>query len=555
MQINKLKIANYGPFKFYEIIFPLDKCSLLTGRNNEGKSSIINAIRLVSYATKVINKSQQRLIIEHNQYYRLLKQDVEKINVERLIYNYQDIVAEISAFFDCGIIIKVYINPFERDIYASYEGKYDSNIISYFGFVPPLGPLNETEEIIMKTAYLKANVFTSLAPRHTRNYLYQLLTEEENLLVKQIFNESWESAELLDYEIDYSLNQINLFFRENGIDREISWAGQGLQIWLQIIIHIVLNRHASFLVLDEPEVNLHPEKQHDLLKIVQEYFKGKVLIATHSVEMIDSVDVNNIIFIEKAKYSPIIKSTKNREFLNQVRRKIGSNFNLIVSQFDNHDLILFTEDKDDYKVYMKLMEKYNIKKSVLPIPINGFQNYKKCIYYYEVYNMLMGNDANAILILDRDYYPEEYLNDLISDLIAHKIRVIFTPCKEMENLFIEYNYLCELAECNSDVGFKDFYNDMQDELYLDAYANMISRHKAYYKKLDEKKIIKDFSKPFNNRWKTEVGRDELIQGKVVLSKIREYAQIKKWNVNLTFEFLIKNNNSSNIRKFIMHVFE
>lgn len=550
MRLERLAIENYGPFRRYEIDFPPNsKSTLITGTNNQGKSSIINALRLVGYATKVFH-NRNRITLDHTLYYRLLRQDIQGLQIERLVHNYQDVVARITATFDSGFIIHVYIDPFEQDIYATFEGKYESEIKGFFGFVPPLGTISEVEEVISSPGYLRANIFTSLAPRHTRNYLYQLLDEEDNRLVRQMFNDTWQGAELLDYEIDYAQNRLYLFFSERGIDREISWAGQGLQIWLQIIIHIVLNKNTSLLVLDEPEIGLHPEKQHDLLRMLQEVFAGDVLLATHSVEMIDSVDVDNIVFVEKHKTCPAIKSTRNREFLNSVRQRIGSNFNLIVSQFDDHDLILFTENKDDYKVYMKLIARSGFEVKVLPIAIDGFQNYTKCIHYYEVFKMLMGRNVRAVTVLDRDYYPAEYLAEVKQKLERNQIRAFFTPYKELENFFVEYEFLCKLACRFSDPEFDRFYQEIKKELYLDAYANMISRHKAYYKGRDEKTIIKDHSSQFLSDWETIKGGNRLIQGKKLLAKVRNYAQTNGWGANLSLDYLARVCDSGVLKEFI-----
>jgi predicted ATP-binding protein involved in virulence len=62
MRIKQLSLKDFGPFKRYNISFLEDDdiCLLLTGKNNEGKSSLLNSLKLLNAATKVINKKNKK---------------------------------------------------------------------------------------------------------------------------------------------------------------------------------------------------------------------------------------------------------------------------------------------------------------------------------------------------------------------------------------------------------------------------------------------------------------------------------------------------------------
>src|SRR4030095_4827251 len=134
-------------------------------------------------------------------------------------------------------------------------------------------------------------------------------------MVQRIIASTWPSIELLDWERDFQDNSLKCFFKEDRIDREISWAGQGLQVWFQIATHLVRLRSSSMIVLDEPEINLHPEKQNDLIRLLSDHHSGNALVATHSVELMNNVSVSHIFHVRKKEASPAIKSTKNRAAL------------------------------------------------------------------------------------------------------------------------------------------------------------------------------------------------------------------------------------------------
>jgi predicted ATP-binding protein involved in virulence len=116
VRIRSLLLKDFGPFGRYEIEFLPDEgvCLLLTGRNNEGKSTIINALKLVNAAARVIGWRKQLITLRDDEYYRLLKQDTDGLTLGRLVHNYRDTVAEIRARFSDGFGIAVYLDPMEN---------------------------------------------------------------------------------------------------------------------------------------------------------------------------------------------------------------------------------------------------------------------------------------------------------------------------------------------------------------------------------------------------------------------------------------------------------
>jgi len=245
-----------------------------------------------------------------------------------MVHNYSDYIAEIEADFENNFQLKVYIDPSVDKIYCDYDGKIEKDFENIFGFIPPLGPIAEKENLIKNLPYLNANLKTSLAARHFRNHIAQNITNEDFEIIKQIIKNSWKGIELVDFNVDhFNENRISCFFKENGFEREISWAGQGLQVWFQIITHLVRLKSSSILILDEPEINLHPEKQNDLIRIIRQYFGGSIIIATHSVELMNNVNISHIIHVRKTHRKPKIKLTTDKKNLEQIRSHIGSNFN------------------------------------------------------------------------------------------------------------------------------------------------------------------------------------------------------------------------------------
>jgi energy-coupling factor transporter ATP-binding protein EcfA2 len=560
MRLEQLSLKDFGPFRRYKVSF-IDEdqvCILLTGKNNEGKSSLINALKLLNAATKVINKTKQEFKINGNYYYRLLQQDTENLLIGRMIHNYTDNVAEISGKFRDGLTINVYLDPTEEMIYSNFEGNIPRDIQNIFGFIPPLGPISEEEDVISKLQYLKASIETSLAPRHLRNHLYQILSSDEFNLVREIIKKSWPGIELMNYEHNYRRNKIYCYYKEDRVEREISWAGQGLQVWFQIVTHLVRLRKSSILILDEPEINLHPEKQNDLIRILRDYYFGSIIIATHSMELMNNVSVSHIINVQKKHSEPKFKSTDDRTYLNLVRSQVGSNFNLIASQFEEFDLIVFTEDTFDFKILQHLASGYKISKKAFNIPIHGFSEFKKCIAYKHAYHLLIGKDIQYTAVLDRDYYPEEYLFRVKQSLVGDGIRVIYTLGKEIENTFLFPDILSLLIDSELTEKFLAIWNQMFVDFRMGSFGSFLTLHKQFLNSgIDMKTVTTLHGPTFEHCWNDPDKRHLIVEGKEALSTLRSfYREQKKTNLNqsVLIDAAIKSKNNE-IRCFVEEIFQ
>lgn len=540
MRIESVLLDNFGPFRSYKLTFDQKEpaCVLLTGKNNEGKSNILLALKLVNSALKSIGKGRQRVAIDEGVFYRLPQQDTHDLNIGRMLHNYQGTQAKIEVTLNDGFEITVILDARTNMIYTDYDGKvvpHDSQNI--LGFIPPLGPLAENEELLTEK-HVRASIETSLAPRHLRNHFMQILNPEEYRIVQTIIRESWPSIELRDYEYHPEDNMLKCFYEEGRFTREIAWAGQGLQVWFQIVTHLVRLRSTTILVLDEPEINLHPEKQNDLIRILTDYHAGSSIIATHSVELMNNVNVSHIIHVQKQDRKPLVKTTDDRIALDLIRSRIGSNFNLIASQFETYDLILYTEDTFDFSIIVDLADAFAIKRRIFNIPIHGLSEYQKAVAYKEAYRLLIGRPTNHTMLLDRDYYPEVYLASIRDKLKKNGIRTMFTPGKEIENIFLEPRVIDILVPEDFKEEFSLYWDKVFEEAVLDCFGSYQTLHEHFMDpKIDTKSVIKQFKPLFDKCWMNRATRHLIMGGKQGLRQLRSFYKLKIGR-NLTQKSLI-----------------
>ena len=330
-------------------------------------------------------------------------------------------------------------------------------------------------------------------------------------------------------------------YGENSIFHEIAWAGQGLQIWLQIVTHMVRLSNTSTLVLDEPEIFLHPKKQHDLIQALREYYNGTIVMATHSSELMNDVDISHIIHVQKDVRRTKILHISDRNALEKIRGSIGSSFNLIASQFEDVDLLIATEHQLDYEIVQQLASGYSINIKNQNVRISGFNNWKDCLHYKKAYSLFFGKQVRCSLLLDRDYYPQDYLDTIENELTSHKIKVVFTPGKEIENLFLEEKLLKTIIPKGDSKELEDFL----DEIYKNEYDNCFSRYVEFHHQFSAERKGKAYSSTYRNlkpsfdaNWNDKKKRHNLIPGKSMLAKLRVFFK-DHYNMTLPTSLLTK----------------
>jgi len=561
MKLKSLILERFGPFVEYQLDFPTDDraCILLVGQNNAGKSSIIRALKLLDSAMKFAKQSPDPV------YGLLPKKDIEDIEIDRLIHNYKTgETAFITGVLDTNRQVTIEVNSDDNIVSFTLPAYAHRSMANLFGFIPQLGQLAERETLVRRD-YLLRCLNTTLAPHHLRNHIHQLLSEEEYNLVRKITNDYWEGIELKGKgkgkgtELDISTNILYCLYSEGSLFpfHEIAWAGQGFQIWLQIITHMVRFSSTSTLVLDEPEIFLHPKKQHDLIQAFREYYNGTVIIATHSSELMNNVDISHIIHVQKDTHRTKMLQVSDRNGLEKIRGNIGSTFNMVASQFEDVELLIATEYQLDYNIVYQLALAYGIKAKTQNVRISGFSNWKDSLHYKQAYSMFFGKQVKCSLLLDRDYYPQDYLDTIKDELTSHKIKVVFTPGKEIENLFLEEEFLKTLIPNGDDKQLKDFLDNMYKleydncfPRYVDFHNQFSSERKAYASTYRNLKPI------FDAAWNDKNKRHNLIAGKSTLSKLRVFFK-EHYNMTLPTSLLTKHlvdKDSGSSRRLVSSLF-
>jgi AAA domain, putative AbiEii toxin, Type IV TA system len=147
--------------------------------------------------------------------------------------------------------------------------------------VPVLGPVEHREKRRERETVV-AGLSTHRASRHFRSYWYDFPDGFEDFAA--LIRTTWPGMDIQSPEVaDPFTGELSMFCLEDRMTRELYWAGFGFPIWCQLLTHVSRAKDATLLIVDEPEVYLHPDVQRQLLGILRDTGPD-IVFATHSTD-------------------------------------------------------------------------------------------------------------------------------------------------------------------------------------------------------------------------------------------------------------------------------
>ena len=133
---------------------------------------------------------------------------------------------------------------------------------------------------------------------------------------KKVFNEINEIFENLSIDVkveDISQDgrNITLFTNSSGDEFDINELSSGeKQLFLRTLAIKMLNPENSIILIDEPELSLHPKWQQRIVDVYRKIGKNnQIIIATHSPHILGSVRKENIMLLDKDDEGQIVVRT------------------------------------------------------------------------------------------------------------------------------------------------------------------------------------------------------------------------------------------------------
>ncbi|WP_440960232.1 ATP-dependent nuclease [Paenibacillus nitricinens] len=439
MKINNIIVRNFRSIK--EAHVSVEDIVALVGENNVGKSALLRAIN------SFFNFEDERKAFEDEDH-----RHASKTQYTDIIITFSIISGKTKEMF------ADYINNSNLTIRFRYSYKTKKRTYSYksgitfenlsenhevliyidkyiqFVYIPVERTIDDVDfateslfkKVIEETLKAKTESRDSISPR-----LKNELGVIESRILKNIAS-NIDKYYLLTHNftfkvqfkgnIDYSiiLNDIELKINDLNRDFNLKDCGSGVISMSIISMHLILAelRHSNVVFgIEEPEINLHPQAQKELILNIKENSKiNQLLLTTHSPIIIDQLDHHKVILVKreydnkKNVQSNLYQLSKSFFEDNGIKEfSYYQFFNYRNSEFFFSKIVILAESKNDAQVIDHLLARYNIdtiKNGISILNLEGVKNFRYPYYLLEQLKI------PRMMVVDKDFFTNYKNNSL-----------------------------------------------------------------------------------------------------------------------------------------------
>lgn len=537
--LRELRLRNFRCFSDHTVTF--QPTTVIVGRNNAGKSTIVEALHLVA---AVVNRKSTAFTapprwLEVPRFQRCIAPSIThlNLNLSTVFHRYGEPPAELTASFEGGAVVRVYLGR-EETMYATVQSKKDwvtssgrfaALGIPWIHILPQVGPV-QSEETLLTDAYVLENLYTRLSSRHFRNQILRSPTGFAEF--KQLAEATWHGLRIEPVEkIRAKDTPLSMLVKDGDFAAEVGWMGHGLQMWLQTIWFVSRTPTAAIVVLDEPDVYLHPDLQRKLFRLIRSRFTQS-MIATHSVEIMAEADPGEILIIDKRKRRSGFANTEPAVQL--LVDQLGGIHNVHLARLWNAKKALLLEGKDLgllRNFHELLFPNAETPLDALPnLSLGGWGGWSHAIGSSMALKNAVGEQIISYCIFDSDYHTETEKSDRYREAGERGIHLHIWSFKELENYLLHPSVIRRLIKERLQTGeppsIEDIRNEMlricesEKDTVLDGLAAGIL---AENRKLGvgANRVARERLQPL---WSDPERRLTIVSGKAVLSRLGAWAQ-------------------------------
>lgn len=280
-------------------------------------------------------------------------------------------------------------------------------------------------------------------------------------------------------------DQVNLTLtvRGNGADVPLDRCGTGVEQMLTIATQIVRSEPGTIILLDEPHSFLHPDAERKLMRFLEENHDKRFVIATHSAVMMNAVSSDSIVYIEPpgrsySEYTP--PSASSKLLLDLGYRNSDVLF---------HDRLIIGEGATEREVLPILLETCGFDSQ--EIDRTGFCTLDGAPHKSKAQQTAVGRFEKLLAMVGRIKQPRVYLFDLDrspdDETLLRKTKpegenesapIIFLPRMEIENYLLVPGAIADAIR-------EELPGGVSDNLEEDVAAIL----KDLYERVDDSKLF------------------------------------------------------------------
>jgi hypothetical protein len=523
--LTSLRLQNFRCFK--DQTLSLRPTTIVVGRNNAGKSTVVEALRLVSLIVSRapnLNFTDVPKWLDAPKAFRGVSPSLRgfEFDFTTVFHRYADPPSVITADFSVGSSIQIFIGrgKDEPEIHAVIKNK-QGNIVSTKGQVqalrlpgvsslPQVGPLLK-EEKLLAPEYVRSAVSSALAPLHFRNQL--LVFRDYFAEFKRIAEETWEKLTIKELSKNGRApdTTLSLLVRDADFVAEVSWMGHGLQMWLQTMWFLARSKDEGTVILDEPDVYMHADLQRRLIRFLKSR-NPQLIVATHSIEIMAEVEPGDILVIDQGR-----REAKFADSLPAVQRLLVEGKDLeILKQLQNSLIPNSPEPLD-----------------VVPnMAIGGWGNWSYAIGSRMFLTNALGEEIFVYCLLDSDYHTTETIAGRYEEAQRAGVRLHIWKRKEIENYLLVPSAIVRViarrpgrrgdppAEDRVKTRLEKIAETQKDDAFDAISQEVLAENRSKGSKFANR-VARE---RIDEAWASLDGKLSAISGKFMLSKISEWAQ-------------------------------
>lgn len=545
-RIRRIEFSNFKAFAAYAL--SMTEVNILVGANNSGKSTIIGALRTLDAALRTArSRAPDRVFFDDT--WALgwrVPPDSVPISLENVHTDYNDDFSRVDFHLSNGNLLSLIfpsdggclLIPQAESGLVTSAATFKREFPLALVIVPVLGPVEHNERR-RDRATVVGGLSTHRASRHFRNYWHY---NPENFdAFAALVARTWSGMEVTAPEYNASNTELTMYCLEERMTREIYWVGYGFQIWCQLLTHISRASESSLVVVDEPEVYLHPDVQRQLLGILRDAGTD-VLLATHSSEIIAEADPTELVMVDKRRRTS--ERLKNVAGVQRAMDAVGSSQNITLTALAKSRRVLFVEGFDDYRLFRRFARKVGLQElsagiGLTPLESGGFGSWSRITILAEGIADALGAPLMIGAVYDRDYYCDEFV-DHVTKALGEGLRVAWVlERKEIENYLLIPAALdrAVLQALNArrdrgapvetrPIGTAELLKEITAPMEEEVLGQLMARREDHVRSRGEDMsgIHRATVVSFRSRWTELDTRLAIVPGKEVLRQLRQRVQ-------------------------------
>lgn len=446
MKLSKIKIEKFK--RIDEIEIGSGYLNILVGINGSGKSSVLQAAHLAScllrQADRIRTNNTSTVAVMDLDYlpsdeYTRLGHGVNWGNQSntpssKITFTFEDdqgneieAICNARAARNAGISVSGILPEAVRSMFRGQS--------TYFsGFIPGISGVPNREAKQSKRVVMKACSFGD-SNVYLRNAL-NLLTPDELTQIEVWLSQLMGDVSInLDFVDDKDL-VIKAEVTVDGIPYPLELLGTGYIQLIQIFCYALLFK-PKILLIDEPDIHLHPNVQEKLASVLYTIAVEKemsIILTTHSPFIVRGSPLDaNVYWLDSGR---LINE-------NRVAAEIALGWGAFGKK-----VIIFSEDKG-IKLLKKLISQWpKIERLVTFHPGQGYKNLLKREQAKELFDAL-GGQFKILVHRDRDSLTDDEVSRLSSEYADDGIKLWFTDLSDIEAYFCSVDYISDLVGCEA----------------------------------------------------------------------------------------------------------